>query len=235
MGPKLGAAEKTRACKEAFMWRIAFAQHRGLLPSPRPSPPSPTPLSGSSPFPLPKTTPTTKLAEGKVLEDGRFSWGGMVDDPVPKLVALLGGEATLTPRERRWLGLPRRDPENEWGGEEGMKVSQVSRPVLKKQSPPDNEKAEEVRFVSRVDRLDRVPNFGRYRSLERPFKGRIAERTLADRRQKIADKMAEMGSKVQEYQRVRPLIPVLSRLGLIRRRGQARREGRAKKRKELPF
>ncbi|KAG0146596.1 hypothetical protein CROQUDRAFT_657245 [Cronartium quercuum f. sp. fusiforme G11] len=161
--PELKASARTSLCKQAFHWRllkyILKVDEQNFTTTKNSSPPN--------------------FYKGNLSLD---EYEAIKEDPVPRLINLLGGEERLKIRDKRYLGLETRP-------------TIVARSVI---NPP---KPTLLPTLPRYSKPTILPRFGPYEGRRKAFKGKIRER---ERDNKVADvraKMEAMETRVANYRK----------------------------------
>lgn len=159
--PILKASARTTLCKQAFHWRLL----KHII------------------------KPSTSSVAHTGFYNGSLSaeeFEEIREDPVPRLINLLGGETRLTARDRRYLGL------------ETASKSEVVRQVRRVDPAP-------LAFDSlpRYSKPTIVPGFGPYEGRRKAFKGKIRERERESKVAEVRTKMESMEVRIANYRKVR--------------------------------
>ncbi|PLW57316.1 hypothetical protein PCANC_02416 [Puccinia coronata f. sp. avenae] len=188
--PLFKAQARALLCKQAFHWRIL--RHIFNL----------TPDAFQKKHTLPRSAQNL-LKQQPNFYDGSLSideYRKILHDPVPKLIALFGGQDRLTIKDKRLLGLfqPPKDV---------AKRTALSSPPHPAAVPPQEQEQQQldnahdpIRVPPRYAPPTLVPHaFGPYVGRRKPFKGKIRERNRDAKVAQVTQKMVKMDDRIQAY------------------------------------
>lgn len=186
--PIIKAQARAQICKQAFHWRIlryVFNLTADSLGRTGDQQKRENNLARST---------RNLLAQQPNFYDGSLSleeFKQIPNDPVPKVIALLGGEDRLTVKDKRLLGL-------------FQQPKDFIKPVLNNTTTSSPSVSPEQDFLTqpRYSIPTLVPHsFGPYIGRRKPFKGKIRQRNREAKVAEVTQKMVKMDDRIQSYRK----------------------------------